>query len=705
MTAKLYRILIIMSMLISFSACSDDKAPIDANENFISSFDLSVKNASGEDNVYAGEIIGEQITVTVPYNVDLAGATAIVSYTASAKIMPDPATIQDWDSKQVFIVTSYNGDSREYTYKIIRSEITQREDVVLKSMSDLTHFRESGISVIEGNLTIGTDISENNQITSLDGIGNLKEVKGVIYLNDNISTSDFAGFNSLTNAGGLCLGNMTEFSKASIEMLTFANLEHLGGDLIIKNDNISYIDFPKLLDVRGDIDVKSNAIKSINLALLSEVGSKLIISTPTEYKDGMSLGEIDKIEFPELVKVRDTLGIYFLSTLKEVSFPKLKETGSIQMPDIALALEKISFPSVEIVNGGVYFSSVRGTGTYGGTINTALKSIDGFEKTEEIKGIYSVLNFGGLESLPKLISLKKAGGFTYGSYIKSIVGILDFRNIEFVTYDGVNPTLTIPSTCDECFTQDDISNVDVVLNAITTKVNFKKVHNFSFKTGEKNITLESLEEIYGNLDIEGGVQVALSIPNLRSVEGYMHIKLPAMAKSLNFPLLEKVGGQLWFDGLYNFGAFKNNFSSLKIVGCNASPVYASTEPVTSYEYTLPMGTLHVRSTIKTFNFPVLERIGGRGLTAYGSNPIKASSLKQVDGTLCIYDSSLSDIGFSGLEKLGGLLFIKNTQISDFSSFAKFITSGQISSENWKVIDCGYNPTFQDMKEGRYTPAE
>lgn len=212
MTAKLYRFLIIMSMLISFSACSDDKAPIDANENFISSFALSVKTPV-EKVMYVGEIIGEQITVTVPYNVDLTGATAIVAYTASAKIMPNPATIQDWDSEQVFVVTSYNGDPREYTYKIIRSEITQKEDVVLKSMSDLTHFYESGISVIEGNLTIGTNLSENNKITSLDGVGNLKEVKGVIYLNDNIATSDFTGFNSLTNAGGLCFGSITELIR------------------------------------------------------------------------------------------------------------------------------------------------------------------------------------------------------------------------------------------------------------------------------------------------------------------------------------------------------------------------------------------------------------------------------------------------------------------------------------------------------------
>ena len=162
-----------------------------------------------------------------------------------------------------------------------------------------------------------------------------------------------------------------------------------------------------------------------------------------------------------LAGVGSSIGIAGAAWLGAVSYTHLKETGSIQMPNVALALEKISFPSVEIVNGGVNFSSVRGTSTYGGTINTALKGIDGFEKTEEIKGVYSVLNFGGLESLPKLGSLKKAGGFVLGSYIKSIVGTLDYRNVEFVTYNGILPSLVIPSNCDECLTQDDISNVAV----------------------------------------------------------------------------------------------------------------------------------------------------------------------------------------------------------------------------------------------------
>ena len=57
------------------AGCSDDNPtdpiPEDADDNFITSVVLTVG-----DNSYAAEIAGNDITVTVPYNVSLDGATA-----------------------------------------------------------------------------------------------------------------------------------------------------------------------------------------------------------------------------------------------------------------------------------------------------------------------------------------------------------------------------------------------------------------------------------------------------------------------------------------------------------------------------------------------------------------------------------------------------------------------------------------------------
>ena len=110
------------------AGCSDDNPtdpiPEDADDNFITSVVLTVG-----DNSYAAEIAGNDITVTVPYNVSLDGATAEFEYTPSATIMPDPSTITDWDTERQFRVTSYNGETNDYKYLVVKDDIREEGDV------------------------------------------------------------------------------------------------------------------------------------------------------------------------------------------------------------------------------------------------------------------------------------------------------------------------------------------------------------------------------------------------------------------------------------------------------------------------------------------------------------------------------------------------------------------------------------------------
>ena len=50
-------------------------------------------------------------------------------------------------------------------------------------------------------------------------------------------------------------------------------------------------------------------------------------------------------------------------------------------------------------------------------------------------------------------------------------------------------------------------------------------------------------------------------------------------------------------------------------------------------------------------------------------------------------------------------FVKLTSFSDFSIFEPFIKDNQITEPNWIVSGCKYNPTYQDMIDGKYKPAE
>ena len=125
---KLLKYIWLVATVAMFAACSDkdEPKPDDADDNFITDFSLTK-----DGQTYTAEINGENMTVTIPYTVDLDGATANVRCTPSAKILPDPATVHDWNNERVFRVISYSGKSREYTYLLNRADISQCGDVTL----------------------------------------------------------------------------------------------------------------------------------------------------------------------------------------------------------------------------------------------------------------------------------------------------------------------------------------------------------------------------------------------------------------------------------------------------------------------------------------------------------------------------------------------------------------------------------------------
>lgn len=691
-----------MGIVCLFASCSDDDTPSDANENFITSFAFTLGNGEKFDATINGNVI----TMTVPYNVTLDGAKADVAYTQSAKIMPNPATVTDWNAEQVFVVTSYNGEKNEYTYNIVRSEITHSGDVVLATMDDMDNFFASATSVIDGNLIIGNDDDNAGDITNFAGLANLKSVKGSVILKSSIKTSDFTGFDNLKEIGGLQIGDKDNYSSAEIEMVTMRNLVTVNGNVSIMNDAVSIVEFPALTEVKGDVAVDSKVLKNLEMPNLERIEAKLLLSKKIPYTAGVVRGEITKIEFPKLEEVGDTLGIYYLSPLKEISFPVLKVSGSIQMPCISFAVDKISIPSVELIKGGVTIIGIEGKATVTGEYNKVLEHIDSFQNLQELQGVFKISTFPGLLSLPDFKALKRVGGFCIDSFKPEVQENLDFSKYEFVEYNGVAPSIEVPSGCKVLKTADNLPNVDLTLQSNTT-INIHTIHSLTYLKSLESIDVPTLEYVYGNLYVSGSkMRQSFSMPNLKGVDGFMHFYTVMQVVSLDFQSLEKVGGQLFLEGIYNNAKATYNFSQLKTVCCSENPAYTTFKVTQASSKDIPHGSLHVRSSVKTFDFPVLERVGGKGITLEQLAPFSCPRLKQIDGFLYVYNSSrLTEIELPVLEKLSEVKFVNDNKFADFSVFSKFINDGQITKEKWSVTDCAYNPSYEDMKAGRYKPAE
>ena len=121
----------------------------------------------------------------------------------------------------------------------------------------------------------------------------------------------------------------------------------------------------------------------------------------------------------------------------------------------------------------------------------------------------------------------------------------------------------------------------------------------------------------------------------------------------------------------------------------------------------------VTADLQLLKVPSLETIGG-WLRLDGSlfkiptgfptvNPLSAIEFPRLRSVLYIYIywyESVTTMNFESLESVEDILIYWCSIFSDFSTFANIVPT--LDAEHWTVEGNGYNPSWQDMAEGRYT---
>lgn len=87
--------------------------------------------------------------------------------------------------------------------------------------------------------------------------------------------------------------------------------------------------------------------------------------------------------------------------------------------------------------------------------------------------------------------------------------------------------------------------------------------------------------------------------------------------------------------------------------------------------------------------------------------IKCPSLSTIESELSIISgSNLTELNFDKLENLkeswSSITIQSNKKLTDFSTFSKLFENTTITESQWNVTGNAYNPTYEDMKDGRYT---
>ena len=694
---KIYFLPMLLSLFF-LGACdkNDEIIPEDADENFITSVVMTVDGKS-----YTADITDNTVTITVPYTVSLNNAEVEFKYTTSATIIPDPETVTDWDNERTFRVTSYNGDAREYTYKVVKSEIESDGDVELKTTEEVASFAATKTTVVKGNLIIGSDAEEAEKITDISALASLKEVTGNIVIRNSYNGADLTGLDNIVSAGGLQVGSTDVASKATeLHMISMKALETLSGDISVYNDQVTYVLFEKLATIEGSVMFNASSLQSFEFPVLTTVGQDLNLQGLNE--ENTAAGSIASLEIPELTSVGGVLSVNNLAKLTSMSFLKLKETGGLDFHTVPVMLETINLPEIETVNGSIIMEAnmeAPPTGSFVPQRNDVLLAFGGMDKLTTVKGQIKIKNFTALKQLPDWSKITTLGSITL-DYLEDVNGTLMLPNARFETFGETAPQIEIISKMllTKIETAEDLSNVNFVVkqiqNFVFPEINFKSINDFTYtptSVKDNPVIIPTIQHVHGNLEMEGNItNQNVEFPDLEIIDGYGYIQ-KFETGSVTMSALKEVGGQFYISGYPN-GC---DLPLLSKVCCSASPVY----------YEEGEGSLAITLQGKSLVLPELLHVGGEGLFVNRATGITCDKLQTIDGALQIKSAtSLSQETFSmkKLETLHGVVFDGLTKFTDYTFFGKFIENGMITEENWSVTKCGYNPDFQDMKDKKYT---
>ncbi len=309
------KILAFLGFTLLFCACDKDEKTVyesdfTGNDNRVVSFALI--SADGER--FPASIKNDEIIMTLPSDLDMAGIKPEYQMSENAALQPDPNNISDWLQEYRFLATSYSAESRVYLYRVNLTETGNRlKSYTLKTQEEVDAFAGNGVTEVL-DLTIGTSESGASKITNLKGLSKLKKVAGKLKIWSSAYTGEnLEGLNALESAGSL------EINCSSIYLPALKSVAY-GASF----DGFIDIDLPVLATVGGDLSVNGAVnLELVKVPNLQYVAGKLYLAGGRECK-------ITVIEMPELISVYE-LEILMFRYLTVLQLPKLEEVYGVRM--------------------------------------------------------------------------------------------------------------------------------------------------------------------------------------------------------------------------------------------------------------------------------------------------------------------------------------------------------------------------------------
>ncbi len=723
MNLKKYIIACLLPLAGFMAGCSDSEedSPFEGKDNHFTSFTLTTPDGT----LYKASINGAAVTVTVPANVSLAGAKAEYTLCEQARVLPDPAQITDWDSEQVFRLISYNGEAVSCKYSIIRNAISSEGSVTLTTQGDVDEFAKKQVSVIEGNLIIGSNSIEDEPVVNLAPLSALTTVKGSVIVLPSFNGSSLSGLKNLEKAGGILIGTIeTPIVTTTALEISLPALRSTG-DVLVNSNTAKTLDLPALTDA-SKVFVQSSKLEELNLGALRHVTGNLEIG-----KSNVENYTLEKMECPSLESISGNMALLYMTGLKTADFPKLKSVGgyinaqnlseveSFELPELSeagaavtidvLKAKKVSIPKLSTATD-LTITTRNGSSMYDSDIEVidlgSLKSVD-----NNLSITSKAINMTSL-TLPELETVGES--FIFNNLIGlTELNLPKLRSVKTLTMQSFNSLTAIrlpkleeaPSMT---LNGPEVTEIEMPVIAdckALTLNGFTKIQEFRFPALLGNefegtltvISCDNMERISGPAVYKGNVRVTTSrtanamVPVFVAADGSdvkftKDYTVTVYKKHISLKGVEAVLGSLSFSGytltdidfgdIRELGSYGVNYDS-RVVRIAAPKL----EKVNNEIRILGL------SGLESLEFPMLKDAGT--LTISGNRWNLNTKLKSL-------------AGFSSLETADKIEVAYCPALSDFSPLGR--AAATLTDGQWVVNDNLYNPTLEDMKAGRYVPA-
>src|SRR5574344_370722 len=466
-------------------------------------------------------------------------------------------------------------------------------------------------------------------------------------------------------------GNVVLSTQKDVDAFADKKINAISGNLIIgssasgQEDPVTNLSMLKsLTSVRYNIVINSS-FAGTDLDGLSNITKANGIYIGDKSKE-IKTARAFTANFANLTNV----GTVFINcdSLKTLSMPKL--TAADELYINAQNLASADFTAFEECGGDMYLSGIIGNSVTEKTSNLALNSLD-FPALKKVDGSFTIYNFWGLKKL----NLKS---------LTEVTGALNFKYIRYI------PTISMPALTKvggKCNIEANDGMKTFSAPALKGAASFYLASVNIYSMHLKYIELDSFENSDGDFTIKFAGAQSISLPKLTKVGGKLTLDYMTLVEAIKNPSLEKcknfelMGNQVLKE--YSLGKL-DSLQALNVSGLNSLNTLSAPELV--YAKTVSIKGVY---SLENLNLSKLNKVDGN-FTFYGGN--------------AYYDASKSVIknlnGLSSLTNAGRIEVRFASKLVDFSGLKNVIPN--ITASNWAVGGCGYNPSYQDMVNGKYT---